>query len=157
PIKLGVGEHGVHIKHGNLEFETEKFVLKKGTTVTLRVELLRDKIQVSADDRVIGTKELPPVPAPAPGPDESLPKTFTNSLGMEFVLVPKGKSWLGGTAGRPGDKEVTIARDFYLGKYEVTQGEWEKVTGLMPSAYSRTGRQKDKVKDIPDSELKRFP
>ena len=31
---------------------------------------------------------------------EQLPKSFTNSLGMEFVLVPKGKSWLGGGGGR---------------------------------------------------------
>jgi hypothetical protein len=30
---------------------------------------------------------------------------------MEFVLVPKGKSWLGGGDGKPGDTEVEIARD----------------------------------------------
>lgn len=28
-------------------------------------------------------------------PATMIPRTFTNSLGMEFVLVPKGKSWLG--------------------------------------------------------------
>src|SRR5205085_12455208 len=58
---------------------------------------------------------------------------------------------------RPGDKEVVIGQDLYLGKYEVTQEEWEKVTGLNPSHFSRTGGHKDKVKDIGDTELKRFP
>ena len=76
---------------------------------------------------------------------------------MEFVLLPKGKSWLGGGGGRPGDKEVVIAHDFYLGKYEVTQEEWDKVTGKTPSIFSRTGRGKDMVKDIAEAELKRFP
>ncbi len=83
--------------------------------------------------------------------------TFKNSLGMEFVLVPKGKSWLGGGSGKPGEKEVVMARDFYLGKNEVTQEEWEKVTGLTPSAFSRTGVGGNTVRDTTDAELKRFP
>jgi formylglycine-generating enzyme required for sulfatase activity len=87
----------------------------------------------------------------------ALPPTFKNSLGMEFVLVPEGKSWLGGGGGNPGDREVVIPQDFYLGKYEVTQEEWEKVTGLTPSWFSRGGGGKDLVKDIADTELKRFP
>src|SRR5207248_2604442 len=86
-----------------------------------------------------------------------LPKTFTNSLGMEFILVPKGKSWLGGGGGKFGDKEVEIPQDFYLGKHEVTQEEWQKVTGVNPSHFSREGPGKNAVKDIPDADLKRFP
>ena len=88
---------------------------------------------------------------------EPLPPTFKNSIGMEFVLVPKGKSWLGGGKDKLGDKEVEIPADFYLGKYEVTQEEWEKVMGENPSHFSRTGDGKDAVKDIPDADLKRFP
>ena len=60
---------------------------------------------------------------------------FTNSLGMEFVLVPRGKSWLGGGGGKPGDKEVEIKEDFYLGKYELTQEEWDKVMGARPATF----------------------
>jgi formylglycine-generating enzyme required for sulfatase activity len=82
---------------------------------------------------------------------------FTNPFGMEFVLVPKGKSWIGGGGGKPGDKEVQIKEDFYLGKYEVTQDEWEKVMGATPSNFARVGGGKEAVKDIPDAELKRFP
>ena len=81
---------------------------------------------------------------------------YVNSLGMEFVRVPKGKSWLGGGGGKPGTQEVTIPDDFYLGKYEVTQEEWEKVMGNNPSSVTRT-RSKDAVKNVSDADLKRFP
>ncbi len=90
-------------------------------------------------------------------PQPPLPPTFTNGIGMEFVIVPKGKSWLGGGKDKLGDKEVVIPADFYLGKYEVTQEEWEKVMGENPSYFSRTGKGMDAVKDIPDADLKRFP
>jgi len=75
---------------------------------------------------------------------------FTNSLGMEFVLVPRGKSWLGGGGGNRGPKVVDIPCDFYLGRYEVTQEEWEKVTGLNPSRFQG-------VKGVKWQDLKRFP
>ena len=52
---------------------------------------------------------------------------------------------------------MEIPADFYLGKYEVTQEEWEKVMGGEPQHFSRTGGGKDAVKDIPDADLKRFP
>ena len=88
---------------------------------------------------------------------KTLASAFTNRLGMEFVLVPKGKSWLGGGRGKPGNKETEIPYDFYLGKYEVTQEEWRKVVGRNPSYFSRTGKGKDAVQGVPDEELKRFP
>src|SRR5207302_4982737 len=100
---------------------------------------------------------------PGPGPEivtakqESLPPTFKNDLGMEFVIVPKGKAWLGGGKDKPGDKEVVFLADFYLGKYEVTQEEWEKVMGRNPSAFSRKTGYKDAVKDVSDADLKRLP
>ena len=66
--------------------------------------------------KVAPEEKKPPVES------ELLP-AFKNSLGMAFVLVPKGKSWLGGGGGKPGTKEVEILHDFYLGVYEVTQEE----------------------------------
>ena len=102
----------------------------------------------------------PKTSLPKPVPEvkqEPLPPTYKNGIGMEFVIVPKGKSWLGGGKDKLGDKEVEIPADFYLGKYEVTQEEWEKVMGEHTSFFSRNGGAKDRVKDIPDAELKRFP
>ncbi|HOX06027.1 MAG TPA: formylglycine-generating enzyme family protein [Planctomycetota bacterium] len=61
---------------------------------------------------------------------------------MEFVLVPAGRFRMGSPAeevGRRDDERlhwVTIARPFYMGKYEVTQEQWEKVTGVNYSDFS---------------------
>jgi formylglycine-generating enzyme required for sulfatase activity len=78
------------------------------------------------------------------------PADFTNALGMEFVRVPAGKSWLGGGGGKPGTQEVTIHNDLYLGKFEVTQQEWEQVMGGNPSWHRQ-------VSGVADDEMRRFP
>src|SRR5262249_43063630 len=44
---------------------------------------------------------------------------------------------------------------FYLGAYEVTQEEYEKVVGSNPSAFRKDGPGKDKLRDVTDT--KRFP
>ncbi|MFM8274811.1 MAG: SUMF1/EgtB/PvdO family nonheme iron enzyme, partial [Gemmata sp.] len=99
-------------------------------------------------------------------PAEPLPATYKNGIGMEFVKVPRGTAWFGGGGGRQGETKVDFRYDFYLGKYEVTQEEWKEVMGQKewkevmgqtPSHFSRAGRGKDAVKDVPDDELKRFP
>jgi serine/threonine protein kinase len=114
----------------DLAFNSKTFTIKRGQTVALKAWFERKQA--------------------------TLPAKYTNSLGMEFVLVGKGTAWLGGGGGKLGDK-VEIGHDFYLGKYEVTQEEWEKLTGLTPSNFSRAGGGKDAVKDILDPDLKRFP
>jgi formylglycine-generating enzyme required for sulfatase activity len=107
--------------------------------------------------RVPAGKQLIAPLSPPPDKKTESTKTFTNSLGMEFVLVPRGKGWLGGGDGKPGDNEQEIKADFYLGKYEVTQGEWERVVGGNPSHFSRSGEGKDAVKNVSDADLQRFP
>ena len=69
-----------------------------------------------------------------------IPRDITNSMGMEFVLIPPGKFQMGmGQSGgnRSQDEgpkhEVTISQGFYLGKYEVTQRQWSSVMGQNPS------------------------
>lgn len=75
------------------------------------------------------------VPSPPAGsvsaadPKPDVPGTYTNGLGMKFVPVPKGTAWLGGGGGKQGETKVVIEQDFFLGKYEVTQEDWENVTG----------------------------
>ncbi|MDW5549470.1 SUMF1/EgtB/PvdO family nonheme iron enzyme [Methanosarcina sp.] len=74
--------------------------------------------------------------------EPDISKTFTSlSTGMEFVLIPAGKFMMGS----PSDKEgiydedpihkVTIEHSFYMGKYPVTQKQWEKVRGNNPSKF----------------------
>ena len=63
---------------------------------------------------------------------------------MEFVWIPAGEFRMGSTSRRADDDEkpvtrVRISRGFYLGKYEVTQGQWEAVMGTNPSHFSNCG------------------
>jgi formylglycine-generating enzyme required for sulfatase activity len=63
---------------------------------------------------------------------------------MEFVLVPEGAFDMGSPedeAGRDNDEtpvhKVTLP-SFYIGKYETTQAQWEKVMGGNPSTFKGT-------------------
>ncbi|MFM8215874.1 MAG: formylglycine-generating enzyme family protein, partial [Pirellula sp.] len=68
-------------------------------------------------------------------------KEITNSIGMKLVQIPKGTFMMGSPESkeaRIGDEtqhEVTISIDYYLGVYEVTQAQYEKVMGAKPSYF----------------------
>jgi formylglycine-generating enzyme required for sulfatase activity len=69
-------------------------------------------------------------------------KTYTNGIGMEFVLIPAGSFQMGADRNfeEASDDEtpqhrVTISRPFYLGKTEVTQAQWTAVMGNNPSKF----------------------
>ena len=66
-------------------------------------------------------------------------KTLTNSIGVEFVLVPAGAFRMGADNGDADERpvhQVTISKAFYLGKYEVTQKQWQAVMGKNPSLFT---------------------
>ena len=70
------------------------------------------------------------------------PKEITNSIGMRLVLIPNGTFIMGSPEREDGRKEnetqqheVTISKDYYLGVYEVTQAQYEKVIGKNPSHF----------------------
>ena|GEM_PF-4388499 len=56
---------------------------------------------------------------------------------MEFVWIDPGTFFMGSAASELGSNEepqheVTISQGFYLGKYEMTQGQWEAVMNTTP-------------------------
>ena len=89
-----------------------------------------------------------------------LPVKETNSIGMPLVLIPPGELMMGSTsediawALEDGKKNmriqwyvdrvasevprhrVKISKPFYMGMYTVTQGEYERVMGVNPSAFN---------------------
>ena len=60
-------------------------------------------------------------------------------LKLEMILIPAGKFMMGSPASEKNrfdvetQHEVTITKPFYMGKYEVTQEQWEAVMGNNPS------------------------
>jgi formylglycine-generating enzyme required for sulfatase activity len=86
------------------------------------------------------------------------PKPKDGPLGMKFVPLPKGTFYMGwdGLLEVKGVK-TEIKEDFEIAIHAVTQGQWQALMGNNPSQFSRGGGEKDKVKDIPDAELKHFP
>ncbi len=93
----------------------------------------------------------------------------TNTIGMKFRLIPNGTFMMGSKTSEKhsGDDEtehkVTISQPFYLGIYEVTQGQYLSVIGENPSSFQgesaesrvpskkdpQTGRIIEKEKVIP--------
>ena len=132
---------------------------------------LGDQQNVRADERA-GTTGPPLAVEPfdaatAKGHQEAwakhlgVPVEMTNSIGMKMVLIPPGEFVMGSPEneeGRLGDEgpqhRVRITKPYYLGMYEVTQGEYERVLDTNPSAFSRNGNRSGRVSG---QDTSRFP
>ena len=98
----------------------------------------------------------------SPGGVASSLAEYTNSIGMKFKLIPAGEFMMGSPASEKdrgddegpvhrgddrGDDEgpvhrVRITKPYYLGTYEVTQSQFEKVMGTSPwegKSYAKEG------------------
>ncbi|MDB5386930.1 MAG: hypothetical protein JWM11_2576 [Planctomycetaceae bacterium] len=101
----------------------------------------------------------------------NVPVEYSNRIGMKFVLIPPGEFVMGATPAEidAGLKEVKkeelrhdvyssagpqhkviLTKSIYLGIYEVTQEQYERVMGVgkPPSHFSPTGGGKDAVKGL---------
>ena len=95
--------------------------------------------------RAEGGGAVPSAPIGSGGPGDLLRASPEGPAGMEFAWVPPGEFRMGSTSPEAdGDEQpvtqVRISRGFWLGKYEVTQDEWQAVTGSNPSRFSGCGR-----------------
>jgi len=69
--------------------------------------------------------------AVTPVPPKSPPKTYTDDIGIDLVLVSAGEATLGFAEPDPLSKDqpqrkVTIAKSYYIGKFEITRGQFRK-------------------------------
>ncbi len=69
------------------------------------------------------------------------PITVT-SVSMEMLWVKPGTFGMGTSSS---ECTVTFSQGFWLGKYEVTQAEWQKVMGSNPSSYKGADRPVESV------------
>ncbi len=81
---------------------------------------------------------------------------ITGAMGMKFAFIPRGTFWMSEGV-KNAQRKVTIEEDFYMGIYQVTQGEWIELMGSNPSWFRRDGFDAEKLKDISDEDLLRFP
>ena len=83
-------------------------------------------------------KQKEPVKNKTPSKEEVV--DLGKGINLEMVLIPAGKFMMGSPASEKGrldiekQHEVTLTKPYYMGKYEVTQEQWESVMGNNPSA-----------------------
>jgi len=81
----------------------------------------------------------------------ALPVEIENSIGIRFRLIPAGTFALGSPENETGRWEgeaqhiVSVSRPFYLGTYEVTQGQWDAVMPTNPSRFRGRNRPVEEV------------
>jgi len=94
------------------------------------------------------TPETPPTATPTKTPPGVTPlptwvAELPQGVTIEFVLIPTGSFIMGAATdegwndGEPSERPehlVNVGSDFYLGRYEVTQAQWETVMGYNPSS-----------------------
>ena len=133
-----------------------KLVPIKGHSTTL---------QAAFDAAAAATRASAPVVSKAVPGYGGLPRAVTNSAGMTFVLVPPGRYTMGSADGEPGRRDhegpphaVAVSKPFYLGVYPVTQGQFERVTGRNPAAFTRGhgGGPEHPVESVTWEDARRF-
>jgi serine/threonine protein kinase/formylglycine-generating enzyme required for sulfatase activity len=82
--KVKPGDHTLHIKSGDTEFDTDTFTLKRGKVPLVMVTLVDSEIVAKLDDKEIGRRSLGVSPAPHPGVLEAKPNS-TNIPEEEWV------------------------------------------------------------------------
>ena len=70
--------------------------------------------------------------------------TKTVSASFDFCAIPAGNFLMGSQSEGP-IHQVTISRDFCIGKYPVTQAQWEGVMGNNPSSFRGADRPVEQV------------
>ena len=123
-------------------------------TCKCEIDELIESVKRAAGKLVAGGPAPAPAPMPAPARVESIPQapvpvlspsgiTYRDPVtGMDFVLI-KGGCFQMGDVFEDGDREERPVHevcidDFYLGKYEVTQGQWKAVKSRNPSSNKKS-------------------
>ncbi|MCK5660554.1 MAG: formylglycine-generating enzyme family protein [Methanosarcinales archaeon] len=139
------------------------FALDSGDTHDVQIpspqsEVVPEPIEpISTPQPEFTPEKSTPHPFPNPSAEQ---KTYINSIGIEFVLIPVGSFDMGSPSGEidrvsaegPVHK-VIIPDGFYLGKYEVTQKQWREVMGNNPSHFKGDDRP---VEMVPWNDVQEF-
>ena len=96
--------------------------------------------------------KVPKNPTATQEPKENLTVDLGGGVTMEFILIRPGSFTMGSDKSAAKDEKpahkVALTKPFYLGKYEVTQEQWEKVMGTNPSNFKGAKNPVEKVSYI---------
>jgi formylglycine-generating enzyme required for sulfatase activity len=115
-----------HVEVSASGHETEKQWLELGAGEDKYIDIRLEKIRVAETIAPSG-------------------KSFTNSIGMKFMLLRAGTFMMGSPSNEPGrdnderQHRVTISKPFYMQTTEVTQGQWREVMRNNPSHFKNCG------------------
>jgi formylglycine-generating enzyme required for sulfatase activity len=83
-----------------------------------------------------------------PGKAEYFVEDLGNGVTLEMVYIPGGEFWMGSPDGEDGafarekpHHPVTVP-EFWLGKFAVTQAQYEAITGKNPSRFTENGQNR---------------
>ncbi|MCY2986681.1 MAG: SUMF1/EgtB/PvdO family nonheme iron enzyme [Planctomycetota bacterium] len=105
-----------------------------------------------------------PRPVPTPSPDaftgtRAGQERDNNGLQLKLCWCPAGSFTMGSPTGErnrgsgEGPVPVTLSQGFWLGKYEVTQGQWRTIMGSNPSCFSASGSDSSQVQGMATDRL----
>ena len=100
-------------------------------------ELREARAELDAVQEEIAALAAAPPAAAAAKAEPS--KTWANTLGMAFLLIPAGSFDMGSDSGDADERPVrpvTIDKPFYIGQFEVTQAQWHAVMESDPSKFT---------------------
>ncbi len=100
---------------------------------------------IPMDERMAGLKERV---SALPGPEKELSIDLGGGIILEMVLIRPGRFTMGSKEGPTDEKpphEVRFDKPFYIGRYEVTQAQWEAVMGSNPSHFMDPNRPVEQV------------
>jgi len=91
--------------------------------------------------------EVPEPAKPILDAEENTSNIRTNNFGMDLIWISPGSFMMGSPYSEPNraldegpQRVVTISEGFWMGKYEVTQGQYEEVMGTNPSHFKTCGK-----------------
>jgi len=150
------------------ELRCDKSVAAQNIAVLREIKTLvkiNDLMAAAFFNTAAPTKPAGPPKATMSAPSTvSVPATQLKEMGvdlgdgvkMEFVLIPDGSFTMGSDmlSGAKPVHPVRISQPFYLGKFEVTQQQWEKVMGSNPSRFK--GAKNNPVEQVNWEDCQKF-
>jgi len=79
---------------------------------------------------------------------ESVPEVLENAIGMKLVSIPAGEFDMGQASGESDEKpvhRVQITKPLFMGMHEVTNAQWNRVVGEIPSKWRDDSRPVEQV------------